>query len=172
MTNRFVGEIQMFGGNYAPAGWAFCNGQLMPIAENEVLFQLIGTTYGGDGQVTFGIPDLQGRLPIHWGNLNGNGQNFTIGEKSGTETVTLTSSQMPSHSHAAQVNSNSGTVSTPAGNFWAGSSLNQYVNAAPNLLMDPQELSLAGGSQPHDNQHPFLTVTFIISLFGLFPARS
>jgi microcystin-dependent protein len=158
----------MFGGNFAPAGWAFCNGALMPIAENDALFQLIGTTYGGDGQTTFALPDLQSRIPIHVG------PGFVLAQTGGTETVTLTTNQIPAHSHVPQANSAPGTQTGPGNGIWASTSpsLNQYSTNAPTLNMDPAAIGQTGGSQPHDNMVPFLAINFILSLFGIFPSQT
>jgi microcystin-dependent protein len=166
MSSPFVGEIRMFGGNFAPAGWAFCNGSIIPIAENETLFQLIGTTYGGDGQETFALPDLRGRLPMHRGN------GFLIGENAGTETETLTVNQIPAHNHVPQAASSAGNSASPAGNIWASASLNPYSTGAANAAMSAAACGTTGGSQPHDNLMPYLAVTFIISLFGIFPSQN
>jgi len=157
----------MFGGNFAPAGWAFCNGALMPIAENDALFTLIGTTYGGDGQNTFALPNLQSRVPIHVG------PGFALAQTGGTETVTLTINQIPSHSHVPQAQSAAGTAASPSNAVWANSSLGQFDNAnPPDSPMDPGALAPSGGSQPHDNMVPFLAVNFILSLFGVFPSQT
>jgi len=168
MSSPFIGEIRMFGGNFAPAGWAFCNGALMPIAENDALFQLIGTTYGGDGQTTFALPDLQSRIPIHVG------PGFVLAQTGGTETVTLSTNQIPAHSHVPQANSAPGTQTGPGNGIWASTSpsLNQYSNNAPSLNMDPAAIGQTGGSQPHDNMVPFLAINFILSLFGIFPSQT
>lgn len=168
MSSPFIGEIRMFGGNFAPAGWAFCNGALLPISENDALFTLIGTTYGGDGQSTFALPDLQSRVPVHVG------PGFALGQSGGTESVTLTTSQIPAHSHVPQANANVGSQVSPQGGLWASSnpSLNQYSNVAPTLNMDPGAIGQTGGSQPHDNMVPFLAVNFILSLFGVFPSQT
>ena len=166
MSSPFIGEIRMFGGNFAPVGWAFCNGAVMAIDQNDALFNLIGTTYGGDGQTTFALPDLQSRIPIHVG------PGFALGQSGGAETVTLTSSQIPAHSHVPQANSNVGTQSGPGGGVWAQSTLDQFSSAAPTVTMAPAALGSAGGSQPHDNMMPFLVVNFILSLFGVFPSQS
>jgi microcystin-dependent protein len=167
MAQPYVGEIRMFGGNFAPAGWIFCEGQLLPISENETLFQLIGTTYGGDGQSTFALPDLRGRLPIHQGN------GFILAENGGAEQITLTVNQIPSHSHPALGSSNTGTGTAPQGNVL--SSLTVATNSAygsdnPQISISPQSVTMVGGSQPHSNMQPFLCVDFIISLFGIFPS--
>jgi microcystin-dependent protein len=167
MSQPYVGEIRMFGGNFAPAGWMFCDGQLLPISEYETLFNLIGTTYGGDGQSTFALPDLRGRVPIHMGN------GFTLAETGGTETVTLTLQQIPSHSHVPLANSDSGTATTPTNNVWAASAdLTQYATAPNAAIMNNGAIGPAGGNQPHDNRLPFLCVDFIISLFGIFPSQT
>lgn len=169
MGEPFVGEIRMFGGNFAPAGWAFCDGQLMAISENDTLFTLIGTTYGGDGQETFALPDLRGRIPMHAGS-----NHPQIGELAGVETVTLTTQQIPVHTHPALCNSNNGTQSTPLQNFWAASAVQLYVdpaNAIP-AAMNANNVGGAGGSQPHENMGPFLVISFILSLFGQFPRQS
>jgi len=166
MSGPFVGEIRMFAGNFAPVGWSFCNGAIVPIDQNPTLFQLIGTTYGGDGQTTFALPNLQSRVPVHVG------PGFALGETGGTETVTLTTSQIPAHSHVPQCNPNAGSQADPTNSVWAVSGSNIYTDAAPNVTMDPTALGSAGGSQPHDNMIPFLVINFIISLFGLFPSQS
>lgn len=167
MGTPFVGEIRMFGGNFAPVGWAFCQGQILPISENDVLFNLIGTTYGGDGQETFALPNLASRVPVHIGAA------FQIGQSGGTEAVTLTTSQIPAHSHLPQCSSVAGNDQSPANNVWAVSGSNLYAdntNGPPSVSMDPGALQSSGGSQPHDNMVPFLCINFIISLFGVFPS--
>ncbi len=167
MSSPFVGEIRMFAGNFAPVGWAFCQGQLLAISENATLFNLIGTTYGGDGQSTFALPNLQSRVPVHVG------PGFALGQAAGAETVTLTTSQIPAHSHVPQCFPNAGTQNSPGGNVWANSgSASVYSTSAPSLNMDPAAVGSSGGSQPHDNMMPFLVVNFIISLFGVFPSQS
>ena len=171
MGTPYVGEIRMFGGNFAPAGWAFCSGQLMPIAENDVLFNLIGTTYGGDGQQTFALPNLQGRLPMHMGTGPGLSTR-TIGEMGGVETVTLTTQQIPSHNHAPLAVSTNGNQTTPQSGVWAGTSDSRYSTSAPSLAMNPALIGAAGGSQPHDNMMPYLAISFIISLYGVYPTPS
>jgi microcystin-dependent protein len=166
MAQPYVGEIRMFAGNFAPAGWMFCEGQLLPISENEILFQLIGTTYGGDGQSTFALPDLRGRLPIHQGN------GFILAETGGVETVTLTVQQIPAHNHAPIAATNNGTATNPGGNLLATStsSIQPYIEEGPSAAMNPQMIGPVGGSQPHTNFQPYLCVDFIISLFGIFPS--
>lgn len=169
MSTPYIGEIRMFGGNFAPAGWAFCNGQLLPISENDALFNLIGTTYGGDGQTTFALPNLQSRIPIHMGQGPGT-SNYTIGEQGGAEEVTLTVNQIPNHGHPPR-GSSSGGAETPNNNFWGTTALGKPYGAAPAALqMNPGTITPTGGSQPHDNMLPFLCVSYIISLFGVFPS--
>jgi microcystin-dependent protein len=164
MADAYVGEIRMFAGNFAPVGWAFCDGQLLPISENEILFNVIGTTYGGDGQANFALPDLRGRIPVHMG------ANIQIGQSGGTESVTLLSNQIPAHSHPAFAKSANGDQTSPgATTTWAASTLNQYSPVAANANMNAAAIGLTGGSQSHNNMMPYLTVSFIISLFGLFP---
>lgn len=165
MAQPYVGEIRMFAGNFAPAGWEFCAGQLLPISENETLFQLIGTTYGGDGESTFALPDLRGRIPIHQGN------GFILAETGGAEEITLTVQQIPAHSHAFLANSGAGSSSTPGNNVLATAVGNLYWPAlsAP-ATMSPQVIGAVGGNQPHTNMQPYLCVSFIISLFGIFPS--
>jgi microcystin-dependent protein len=172
MSEPFLGEIRMFGGNFAPAGWAFCDGQLLAIAENETLFQLIGTTYGGDGEETFALPDLRGRLPIHMGQSSGL-SNRTLGEPGGTEAVTLTVGQMPVHTHPTLLSSAAGSESTPAGNVLAASpNVRLYRPGNPTVPLHPLAVTPTGGSQPHDNVMPFLCVNFIIALEGVFPSQT
>ena len=170
MSQPFVGEIRMFGGNFAPVGWALCQGQTIPISENEVLFQLIGTTYGGDGQSTFQLPDLQGRSPIH------QGSSFVIGQRAGTETVTLSVPQIPGHTHAANcAGVAAGNAQTPANNFWGFDGSGQFGNyavASDGAQMAVPAVQNTGGSQPHDNRQPFVVINFIISLFGIFPSQT
>jgi microcystin-dependent protein len=165
MGQPYVGEIRMFGGNFAPAGWMFCEGQLLPISEYETLFNLIGTTYGGDGQSTFALPDLRGRIPVHAGN------GFTQAQSGGAETVTLTTQQIPSHNHPALANSGSNGVASPANNYWgAVTASDPYSNAAPDATMNTASIGFTGGTQPHDNFMQYLCVDFIISLFGVYPS--
>jgi microcystin-dependent protein len=167
MAQPYVGEIRMFAGNFAPAGWMFCEGQLLPISEYETLFNLIGTTYGGDGQSTFALPDVRGRVPLHFGN------GFTLAETGGVETVTLTVSQIPAHSHPLLATSSTATQQNVANNLLAEATLfNPYINVTPNAPMAPQAVTSTGGSQPHNNFQPYLCVDFIISLFGIFPSQT
>jgi microcystin-dependent protein len=161
----FVGEIRMFAGNFAPAGWMFCEGQLLPISENETLFNLIGTTYGGDGQETFALPDLRGRLPMHFGS------GFILAETGGAEEVTLTVSQIAAHSHPLLGTTSAGSDANAESNVVAqASSFFPYLNAPPAVNMAAQAIGTTGGSQPHNNFQPYLCVDFIISLFGEFPS--
>lgn len=167
MSQPYVGEIRMFAGNFAPVGWALCQGQLVAISENPTLFQLIGTTYGGDGQNTFALPNLQSRVPVHVG------PGFALGQAAGAESVTLTTSQIPAHSHVPMCNSAAGSSDTPAQMFWAAATgATNYDSGAPNVSMAPAAIGSSGGSQPHDNMIPFLVINFIISLFGIFPSQS
>jgi len=170
MAQPYVGEIRMFAGNFAPAGWMFCDGQLLPISENETLFQLIGTTYGGDGESTFALPNLQSRIPIHMGTGPG-GVTRILAEMAGVEQVTLTTNQIPSHSHAFLASTVTGTQNAPNGEVLAsGSSISTYRPQAPSQPFAAGTITLAGGSQPHDNMVPYLCINFIISLFGIFPS--
>lgn len=167
MAQPFIGEIRMFGGNFAPVGWAFCDGRLIPISQNNALFALIGTTYGGDGVSTFALPDLQCRVPVHVG------PGFALGQKAGVEAVTLTTSQLPAHSHVPQCNSNPGNQGSPQNGVWASSAPSTlYSNAVPSATMAAAAMGSTGGSQPHDNMIPFLVVNFILSLFGIFPSQN
>jgi microcystin-dependent protein len=168
MTTPYVGEIRMGGWNFAPVGWAQCNGALMSIAQNQTLFALIGTTYGGDGQSTFALPDLRGRLPVHIG------PGFTLGQPGGSESVALTSNQVPGHSHTFTCSTSGGTQSAPSGyvpaTLQGGTA---YIQATPTAAMAPGSIQPgSGGNQPHDNMQPYLCVTFIISLYGVFPSQS
>jgi microcystin-dependent protein len=164
MAQPYVGEIRMFAGNFAPAGWMFCEGQLLPISENETLFQLIGTTYGGDGESTFALPDLRGRIPVHQGN------GLILAETGGAEEVTLTVQQIPAHSHPWLASEAAATSSTPQGNVPAEATKRFYVVPSSVSPMASQGMGPAGGSQPHTNFQPYLCVDFIISLFGIFPS--
>ena len=172
MSSPFVGEIRMFAGNFPPNGWALCQGQIVPISQNDVLFNLIGTTYGGDGQSTFGLPDLQGRIPIHQG--TNAGQSFIMGEKSGVETVTLNTQQIPNHSHVPQA-STSAAGMDPTNAVVAGPANpppNWFVGGNPSAQLANNYLGVTGGSQPHENMMPFMVINFIISLFGIFPSQN
>jgi microcystin-dependent protein len=162
----YVGEIRLFAGTFNPAGWSLCDGQLMAISENDVLFQLIGTTYGGDGEETFALPNLCGRLPVHPGN------GVSLAEQGGVEEVTLTTGQIPVHTHALQASSDNATASAALGNVLAQTpSYVPYIAGfAPNIALNPVTISPTGGSQPHTNVQPFLCINFIISLFGIYPS--
>ena len=169
MAQPYVGEIRIFAGNFAPNGWFFCEGQLLPISEYETLFQLIGTTYGGDGESTFALPDLQGRLPVHQGTYQG--VTYTIGEAAGTEEVTLTTGQIPTHTHDFKVTADIGNVPSPTGAI-VGVSTKAKVFFAdpPTVNFNAADIGPVGGSQPHTNFQPYLCLNFIISLFGIFPS--
>lgn len=172
MAQPYIGEIRIFGGNFPPVGWMFCNGNPLPISENEALFQLIGTTYGGDGESTFNLPNLMGRVPMHTGN-GPDGVNYPLAQAAGVESVTLTVQQIPVHTHQALA-SGSGQVQSPAGAVLATATSTQtgirvYNTTAPDVQLHGSAVSASGGSQPHDNMQPFLGLNFIISLFGLFP---
>lgn len=165
MAQPYVGEIRMFAGNFAPAGWMFCEGQLLPISEYETLFNLIGTTYGGDGQSTFALPDLRGRIPVHMGS------GFTLAETGGVEEITLTVNQIPAHSHPALGSTDIANDARPSGNVPAQTStFDMYQSSPPTTPMATQSVTAVGGSQPHTNFQPYLCVDFIISLFGIFPS--
>jgi len=165
MGQPYVGEIRMFAGNFAPAGWLFCAGQSLPISENEVLFQLIGTMYGGDGESTFNLPDLQGRLPIHMGN------GFAQANAGGAEEITLTVNQIPAHSHPLIATTAIGTAASPQGAVLAASGSSNVYRPAPGAAaLATEAVGSAGGSQPHSNLQPYLGLNFIISLFGIFPS--
>ena len=175
MSDPFVAEIRIFAFNFAPKGWAFCDGQFMPISQNTALFSLLGTTYGGDGKSTFALPNLQGSAPLQAG--QGPGLSLRdLGEIGGEQTVTLLESEMPAHSHAVNAFSGAGTLGTPAGNVWASAQVlrqgqNLYGTAA-GAQMSPQALSISGGNQPHNNMMPYLVLNFCIALQGVFPPRS
>jgi len=165
MAQPYVGEIRIFAGNFAPAGWMFCEGQLLPISENETLFQLIGTTYGGDGESTFALPDLRGRIPLHQGN------GFVLAEAAGAEEVTLTTQQIPIHNHALLASTDVAQQTQPTNQVLANSAtVLMYIEDQPSVAMNANSMSPVGGSQPHTNFQPYLCVDFIISLFGIFPS--
>ena len=172
MSSPYVGEIRMFGGNFAPVGWALCQGQLLPISENDVLFNLIGTTYGGDGQSTFNLPDLRGRVPVHQG-TGSSGTTYTMGEMAGVETVTLTTQQMPQHNHALTATQTAGTQPNPGGNILSNSQGPQpYLQEGPDGQLNNAAIQPTGGSQPHENMQPYLVVSFCIALMGIFPSQN
>lgn len=174
MSEPFIAEIKIFGGNFAPRNFALCDGQLLAIAQNTALFSLLGTTYGGDGRTTFALPDLRGRVPIH----PGNGPGLTsrrLGERGGAEDVTLNVNQIPAHNHSANAVTPAGNSNDAAGNYWAddaGVSSGTYHTGPANAAMNAGTIGNTGGSQPHPNMQPFLAVNFIIALFGIFPSRS
>ena len=170
MSEPFIAEIRIFAGNFAPRGWAFCNGELKPIAQNTALFSLLGTTYGGDGRTTFGLPNLQGRAPMH----PGRGPGLTarrLGQQGGSETVTLTEAQMPSHNHTLRGTGSIGTEPSPQNNFWGENTRRPY-GAGNSAQLSSQTINNSGGSQPHNNMQPFLVLNFIIALIGLYPSRN
>ena len=167
MGQPYVGEIRIFAGNFPPNGWMFCEGQLLPISEYETLFNLIGTTYGGDGESTFALPDLRGRVPIHWGS------GVSLAEAQGVESVTLTTQQIPGHSHPLLGSASVANDPNPANNVLGESSaISMYQSASPTTAMASQSVGSVGGSQPHDNFQPYLCLDFIISLFGIFPSQT
>jgi microcystin-dependent protein len=167
MAQPYVGEIRLFAGNFAPAGWMFCEGQLLPISENETLFQLIGTTYGGDGESTFALPDVRGRIPIH------QGSGFTLAETGGAEEITLTVSQIAAHSHPLLGSTQLASANAPQNSVVAQDAIvgaDLYIEDSPNVNMAAAAITSVGGSQPHTNFQPYLCVNYIISLFGIFPS--
>jgi microcystin-dependent protein len=165
MSTPFLGEIKIVAFNFAPRGWAFCNGQLLPINQNQALFALLGTTYGGDGRVSFGLPNLQGRVPFHVGN------GLTLGERGGETAHTLNIPELPAHTHVPAGSSNNANAASPAGNVWASLSGGGYLPSA-NAAMNPASITSAGGSQPHDNMSPYLVLNFCIALQGIFPSQN
>jgi len=173
MSDQYVGEIRMFSGNYPPQGWAFCNGQLLSIGgDYDTLYSLIGTTYGGDGQTTFALPDLRGRLPIHLGTDANANLTYKLGDRGGVEQVTLVADQLPSHTHAVNASSLPGTATSPSNAYFAVSASNQYSDAAPNGTMNPGAISAVGGNEAHNNVMPIFAVSFIIALQGNYPNQS
>jgi microcystin-dependent protein len=166
VVEPFIGQVFMFAGNFSPKGYAFCNGQLLPISQNQALFSLLGTTYGGNGQTTFALPDLRGRIPVHAGN------GFVQGQTSGETTHTLTTNEMPAHTHLPSGASATGTQRSPQNTVWAASTSPTFSDSAPNTTMAPQALAQTGGNQPHDNMPPYQVVNFIIALIGVFPSRN
>jgi microcystin-dependent protein len=173
MSDCYIGEIRMFGGNFAPVGWAFCDGSLLSIAQYDALFNLIGTTYGGDGQTTFALPDLRGRFPVHQGQGAGLSPR-TLGEMAGSESVTLQLTQIPSHNHIPVASTTAGNSNDPGGMYWASSaSVPQYLPGdQANTNMNTGAIGSTGGSQPHDNMQPYLVINFIISLEGIYPSQN
>lgn len=165
MSTPFMGEVKIISWNYPPKGWAFCNGQLLPINQNQALFSLLGTTYGGNGQTTFALPDLRGRAPVHFG------QGITQGEAAGQAAHTLTMSELPAHNHFAHGSTNAPNQGSPGGNYWAALA-GSYSTAQADSTMNVQSTSFVGGSLPHTNMQPYLVVNFIIALQGIFPSRN
>jgi microcystin-dependent protein len=166
MTEPFIGEIKMVAFDFPPRNWALCNGQLLPINQNQALFSILGTTYGGDGQTTFALPDLRGRSPVHFGSQ------ISLGQRAGEENHTLISSEMPSHTHPVKGDAASASASAPTGNVWAASTNNPFSSSAPNAALNSASVLPAGGSQPHPNLQPYTVVNFVICLFGIFPSRN
>ncbi|HEY0077256.1 MAG TPA: tail fiber protein [Pyrinomonadaceae bacterium] len=170
MGNPYIGEIRMFAGSFAPAGWAYCNGAPMPISQNDALFILLGTTYGGDGEETFNLPNISSRIPIHMGQGPGISQNYPLGETGGVESVTLTMQQIPVHNHALLGSTTLATDSNPDTLVVAQTrNYDLYLEDDPSDAMAPMMLAPVGGSQPHENMQPYLCITFILSLYGVFP---
>jgi len=172
MSEPFVGEIRIFAGNFAPRGWALCDGQLLAVSQNDALFSLFGTIYGGDGRTTFGLPELRGRIPIHMGS----GPGLTtrqLGSKSGSESVTVTVGQLPSHSHPMQATEELADSPNPGGNIAARSTtMDLYINQDPDTVLAATSVTSVGGSQSHPNVMPFLCLNFIVALTGIYPSRS
>jgi microcystin-dependent protein len=171
MADPFVAEIRMFGFNFAPNGWATCDGQFVPIQQNTALFSLLGTNFGGNGTSTFGLPNLQGSAPLHWGQGPGL-SDYVVGETTGIGSVTLLTTEMPSHQHAVQANGRLAESVSPNGQNLARGESSAYTNATPNTSLSPLGMSNVGGSQPHNNLQPYLVVNFCIALQGIFPPRS
>jgi microcystin-dependent protein len=165
-SEPFIGAIFMFGGNFAPLGYAFCDGSLLSISQNDALYSLLGTTYGGDGINTFGLPNLQGRIPVHAA------PSFVLGQTSGEENVTLTSNQMPGHTHAVNAVSATGNQTSPVGHLWAAASVPRYATPGTLVSLNGSAIGIAVGGQPHDNMPPFLTINFIIALEGIYPSQN
>lgn len=172
-SNPFVGEIMKFGGNFAPRAWALCEGQLLAISSNDALFSLLGTTFGGDGRTTFGLPDLRGRVPVHPGNGPGL-SNISWGEKGGQNTVTLTQNQMPQHNHSLNVNSGGANTANPTNSYIAANSegIKHYSNTLSSSAIASNSVVNEGGNQSHSNMQPYLGITYCIALFGVYPSRS
>lgn len=168
MSTPFLGEIRVFSFNFAPKGWAMCNGQLLPISQNQALFALLGTTYGGNGESTFALPDLRSRSAVH---VRGS-EDYVAGEDVGTEAVTLTTGELPAHSHPAYASSAGASTATPTGSLWAAGSAVSWSAASPDTAMDPGAIAPAGGGQPHDNRSPYLVLTYCICLQGIFPTQN
>jgi microcystin-dependent protein len=170
MTAPFLGEVRMFGSNFAPRGWVLCSGQILPIAQNTALFSLIGTFYGGNGTSTFGLPDLRGRRPVHQGQSV---STYVMGESGGLETVVVSTTQLPAHLHTTAALAGAGTANSPAGNLWAAWSDDQYSTAGVhNTQLASAAIGNSGLGLPHDNMAPYLAVTFILCVSGVFPSRN
>jgi len=165
MAEPFLGEIKVISWNFPPKGWAFCNGQLLPINQNQALFSILGTTYGGDGRQTFGLPNMQGRTPVHVGN------GIVLGERGGETSHTLNISELPAHNHVPVGSSAAPTLKPAAGNLWASNAVSPYA-ASANALMNPASITPTGGNQPHENMSPYLVLNFIIALQGIFPSQN
>jgi microcystin-dependent protein len=165
MSTPFLAEIRIMAFNFAPRGWAQCNGQLLPINQNQALFSLLGTTYGGDGRTNFGLPNLQGRVPFHMGS------SLNLGQTGGETAHTLNIAELPAHTHLPVGSSDNPSAASPAGNLWAGSSSGGYLST-PNTALNPASILNAGGSQPHDNMSPYLVLNFCIALQGIFPSQN
>jgi microcystin-dependent protein len=170
MSDPFIAEIRIVAFPFAPKGWAFCNGQVLPISQNQALFSLLGTTYGGDGRTTFALPDLQGRVPLHTGTPR-TGGSFALGQRAGEAAHTLTAGEMPTHTHTAVASSNPADQASPANNYWAVSQSYTAYAGSPNEAMAPQAVGPAGGNQPYPNLSPYLVLHFVIALVGIFPPR-
>ena len=170
MSEPFVGEVRMFAGNFAPRGWAFCDGQLLAVSQNDALFSLLGTIYGGDGRTTFGLPDLRGRIPIHAGSGPGLSPR-RLGAKGGAENVTLTVNQMPSHTHTMRASQDPSTTPNPAGSVLGESAVDRIYEPSPDANMATSSITNVGGSRSHSNLQPFLCINYIIALFGIYPSR-
>ncbi|MGX5697342.1 phage tail protein [Agromyces soli] len=172
MSDWYLGEIRVFGGTFAPVGWAFCDGQLLSISENDALYALIGTTYGGDGQSTFALPDLRGRSPLHQGTITGaTGTSYQLGEEAGTEQVTLTTQQIPAHTHVPAAAA-SPTTAAASGAIWSAQPQSGYSTTTPTAQLAGDSVQPAGGSQPHDNMPPYLATSYIIATTGIYPTPS
>ncbi|KQS69081.1 phage tail protein [Modestobacter sp. Leaf380] len=167
MAQPYIGEIRLFAGNFAPVGWSFCDGSLLSIADADTLFALIGTTYGGDGQETFALPDMRGRMPLHRSQQS---QQSQLGVASGVESVTLTAAQLPQHTHQAMGSAAAATATSPEGGVWATWADQQYSSGVPDVVLAGAALAPAGAGQPHENMSPFVAIHHIISLFGIFPS--
>jgi microcystin-dependent protein len=172
VAEPFLGEIRLFSFNYAPRWWAQCNGQLMPINQNQALFSILGTTYGGDGRTTFALPNLQGRVPVHLGTFQPDPSYISLGEKSGEEHHTVSVSEMPSHMHATVATTKVADSADPSNQLWASLTVSGYSYNPPNVIMSPQALATAGGSQPHENRQPYTVLNFCIALQGIFPSQN